>query len=149
MAFITNVIQDCSKSDFDQQVCYFSPTSRECPSGWQQAAFLSQDTARQQRQFCIANIAPGDLSSEALRFWNFGFWEKKGRQKDLASCTPASHKSYAFNLACFSVDHSIPGACAWSIETGRLSVGGHEVKIFKEYRQGRVGCEVDPIFRTG
>lgn len=116
-AFITKAIQDSGKSDFDQQVCYYSPVTQECPAGWKQTAFLSQNTARQQRRFCIADIAPQDLSPEALQFWSFGFWEKTGRQKDLVSCAPASHQSCVFNLECYPVDHSIPGACAWGIET--------------------------------
>ena len=49
-AFIAKAVQDSGKSDFDQQVCYFSPTVRGCPVGWRQAACLphrqySQTTA--------------------------------------------------------------------------------------------------------
>ena len=117
-AFVIKAMQDSGKSDFDQQVCYFSPTLRECPTGWKQAAFLASSLPRQQRQFCLADIAPEALSPDALQFWNWGFWEKAAKQKDLASRPMTGHGDCRFNLRCFPVDHSIPGACAWGIETG-------------------------------
>jgi len=117
-AFIAKSMQDSGKSDFDQQVCYFSPTVHECPTGWQQIACLTGNTAKQQRQFCLADARPEDLSPEAARFWNWGFWEKTPRQKELISRPLAGHRGASFNLRCFPVDHSIPGACAWGIETG-------------------------------
>ena len=116
-AFIAKAIQDSGKSDFDQQVCYFNRASFDCPTGWKQMAFLSENAAKQQRQFCIADIAPDDLSANATQFWISGFWEKTPRQKGLASCALLSHSGYTLNLRCFPVDHSIPGACAWAIET--------------------------------
>jgi ribonuclease J len=116
-AFIVKAMQDSGKADFDQQVCYFSPTVQECPTGWQQVACLAGDTIKQQRQFCIADRKPDELSTDAIRFWSWGFWEKTARQKDLASLPLASHTSINFNLRCFPVDHSIPGACAWGVET--------------------------------
>ena len=116
-AFITKAMQDSGKADFDQRVCYFSPASQECPRGWKQAAFLTSNTAKQQRQFCLADRDPVTLSPEALQFWRWGFWEKTPRQKELASCSLISHEVCSFNLRCFPVDHSIPGACAWGIKT--------------------------------
>jgi ribonuclease J len=116
-AFITKAIQDSGKSDFDQQVCYFNPVSVECPNGWKQTAFLSEGGAKQQRQFCIADRNPQDLSSDALQFWSSGFWGKGAKQKELISTPPRDHSGCSFNLRCFPVDHSIPGACAWGIET--------------------------------
>ncbi len=116
-AFIAKAIQDSGKSDFDQQVCYFSPATRGYPAGWKQEASLSGSMTRQQRQFCIADIKPEALSPEATQFWEWGFWEKATRQKELASCPLSAHSNCSFNLRCFPVDHSIPGACAWGIET--------------------------------
>ncbi len=116
-AFIAKAMQDSGKSDFDQQVCYFSPTMRECPTGWKQIAFLTSNLARQQRQFCIADADPVALSPDAIQFWSWGFWEKAAKQKELASCPMTTHSDCSFNLRCFPVDHSIPGACAWGIET--------------------------------
>jgi ribonuclease J len=116
-AFITKAIQDSGKSDFDQQVCYFNPVSVECPNGWKQVAFLSGSGSKQQRQFCIADKRPKDLGPDAMQFWSSGFWEKSAKQKELISILPTDHSGCSFSLRCFPVDHSIPGACAWAIET--------------------------------
>jgi ribonuclease J len=116
-AFISKAMQDSGKADFDQQVCYFSPAERGKPSGWKQDACITSDSAKRQRQFCLADIKPETLSPEAVRFWSWGFWEKTPKQKELISCDLDSHSQSIFNLSCFPVDHSIPGACAWGIET--------------------------------
>ena len=117
-AFITKSVQDSGRADFDQQVCYFTPTVRECPAGWKQVAHVSSRDAKKQRQFCIADRRPEDLSTDAAQFWERGFWERSKGQKELASCPLKNEEGCAFNLRCFPVDHSIPGACAWGIETG-------------------------------
>jgi ribonuclease J len=117
-AFIAKVMQDSGKSGFDQSVCYFNPVAWDCPDGWKQAALISDSkTPRQQRQFCIGDRAPENLSADATQFWTFGFWEKTARQKELVSCALMAHGGCSFSLRCFPVDHSIPGACAWGIET--------------------------------
>ena len=116
-AFITKAIQDSGKADFDQQVCYFSPTTREYPAGWRQIACLTGQKEKRQRRFCLADVKPEALSPAATEFWHRGFWEKAARQKELVSCPLASHHDSRFNLRCFPVDHSIPGACAWGVET--------------------------------
>ncbi|HEX7363801.1 MAG TPA: MBL fold metallo-hydrolase RNA specificity domain-containing protein, partial [Dehalococcoidia bacterium] len=115
-AFISKAMQDSGKADFDQQVCYFTPTELKKPEGWQQEACLSGVSAKQ-RQFCISDVKPEALSPEAVQFWNWGFWEKRPKQKELVSCPMTGHGGCSFNLRCFPVDHSIPGACAWGIET--------------------------------
>jgi ribonuclease J len=114
-AFITKAMQDSGKSDIDSQVCYISPVIRDCPTGWKQEACITSSAAKEQRQFCV-DSDPEKLSDEARRFWSSGFWEKTGRQKELIPCPLTSYQS-AFNLLCLPVDHSIPGACAWGIET--------------------------------
>ncbi len=115
-AFVTKAIQDSGKSDFDQQVCYFNPTSHGYPKGLKQVACLTGD-AKQQRQFCVADVKPEAMNPEAVEFWRWGFWKKTTRQKELASCPLTSHSGCSLSLRCFPVDHSIPGACAWGIET--------------------------------
>ncbi len=117
-AFLTKAIQDSGKSDFDQQVCYFTGYEQGCPTGWKQPSLLSTSDPKQQRQFCAGDIDPASLGSEAVKFWGSGFWEKGPKQKDLASCPVAGHGNCCFKLRCFPVDHSIRGACAWAIETG-------------------------------
>ncbi|MFH0769685.1 MAG: MBL fold metallo-hydrolase RNA specificity domain-containing protein [Chloroflexota bacterium] len=140
-AFITKAIQDSGKSDFDQQVCYFSPTTRDFPTGWRQIACVAGNAAKEQRQFCLADIKPEDLSLEAMQFWSLGFWEKKTKQKELISCPLASQSGCSFTLRCFPVDHSIPGACAWGIETssgwvvysGDLRLHGKRTELTKRF----------------
>ena len=118
-AFISKAMQDSGKSGFDQSVCYFNPVAWDCPGGWKQSALLSDSrTPKQQRQFCIADGHLGELSAEAVQFWAQGFWEKTPKQKELVSCPLNAHSDCSFNLRCFPVDHSIPGACAWGVETG-------------------------------
>jgi ribonuclease J len=109
-AFITKAIQDSGKADFDQQVCYFTPRVEECLKGWKQGAYVVSSGGDHQRRFGVAD-QPG-LSEEAR-----DFWERATRQKKLASQPLEGVDSCSFNLRCFPVDHSIPGACAWGIET--------------------------------
>lgn len=116
-ALIAKAVQDSGKADFDQQVCYYNPTSLDYPTGWKQQAFLSSGEAKQQRQFCIADMDPKDLNALTKEYWANGFWEKTKKQKGIASCELNDHSGCAFNIKCFPVDHSMLGACAWGIET--------------------------------
>ncbi len=142
-ALLTKAIQDSGKSDFDQQVCYFSPTEWGCPTGLKQTAVLTGAGPKQVRQFCVGDLDPKDLSQETHQFWSSGFWEKSPRQKGLASCALADHKGSRFKLRCFPVDHSIPGACAWGIETnsgwvvysGDLRLHGKRSELTKAFIQ--------------
>jgi ribonuclease J len=110
-AFIAKAIQDSGKADFDQQVCYFTPRAEECLKGWKQGAYYASSSGDRQRRFRVANRA--GLSEEAERFW-----AEVIRQKKLDSQPLDDVGKCSFNLRCFPVDHSIPGACAWGIETG-------------------------------
>jgi ribonuclease J len=141
-AFIAKAMQDSGKSGLEHQVCYFSPVVRGCPSGWRQEALLSESAAaRQQRQFCIADVEPEALSADAVQFWESGFWEKTHKQKELVACPLAGDGGCKFNLRCYPVDHSIPGACAWGIETssgwviysGDLRLHGKRAELTKRF----------------
>ncbi len=110
-AFIAKAVQDSGISSFDQQVCYFTPRMEECLKGWKQGAFVASGSMDRQRRFCVPNRER--LSSEA-----HAFWEKGTRQKRLVSQPLDDISRCSFNLRCFPVDHSIPGACAWGVETG-------------------------------
>jgi ribonuclease J len=115
--FLTKAIQDSGKSDFEQQICYYSPLILGCPKGCRQVALLSGSETRQQRQFHIQDVKLQALPPEAAAFWQSGFWEKTGRQKEI-NCLPLkNHSDCALKIRCFPVDHSIPGAAAWGIET--------------------------------
>lgn len=140
-AFIAKAMQDSGKSGLEQQVCYFNPVVWGCPSGWKQEALLSECAARQQRQFCIADVETEALSADAVQFWESGFWEKTPKQKELVACPLAGDSGCGFNLCCFPVDHSIPGACAWGIETssgwviysGDLRLHGKRAELTKRF----------------
>jgi len=109
-AFIAKAVQDSGISSFDQQVCYFTPRVEECLKGWRQGAYVASSSGDCQRRFCVADKL--ELSEEAE-----DFWEKATRQKKLVSQPLDDIVHCSFNLRCFPVDHSIPGACAWGIET--------------------------------
>jgi len=117
-AFIAKAMQDSGRPDFDQEACYFTQKELDRPPDWKQEACLSSNRAKQQRQFRIADVSPESLSAQANDFWTRGFWEKTAKQKALASEYLDSHLNSSFPLRCFPVDHSIPGACAWGMETG-------------------------------
>jgi len=109
-AFIAKAVQDSGKADFDQQVCYFAPKVEECLKGWKQGAYFAGGGGDRQRRFCIPERSI--LSEGAL-----DFWERGTRQKKLDSQPLDDIGKCSLNLRCFPVDHSIPGACAWGIET--------------------------------
>ena len=109
-AFIAKAIQDSGRADFDQQVCYFTPRVEECLKGWRQGAYIASSSGDRQRRFGVADRSR--LSEEAERFWG-----EVIRQKKLDSHPLDDIGKCSFNLRCFPVDHSIPGACAWGIET--------------------------------
>ncbi len=109
-AFIAKAVQDSGISSFDQQVCYFTPRVEECLKGWKQGAYVASRSGDRQRPFCVVNKL--ELGEEAEDFWG-----KATRQKKLVSQPLDDIDKCSFNLRCFPVDHSIPGACAWGIET--------------------------------
>jgi ribonuclease J len=109
-AFIAKAMQDSGKAPFDQQVCYFTPRVEECLEGWKQGAYVTSSREDRQRRFCIADRLK--LSEEAEKFW-----EKTTRRKKLESQLLDDIDRCSFSLRCFPVDHSIPGACSWGIET--------------------------------
>lgn len=78
---------------------------------------ISAGGPKQQRRCCICDVDPSSLPENATQFWSYGFWEKKPNQKGIASCGLDDQNGCGFELRCFPVDHSIPGACAWGINT--------------------------------
>ncbi len=136
-AFIAKAVQDSGKADFDQQVCYFDYKQPGRPSSWKQEALLTTED-KQQRQFCISDAELETLSDDAVKFWL-----KSPRQKPLKTCSLTGHSSCTFNLQCFPVDHSIPGACAWCIETssgwviysGDLRMHGKQGDLTKKFME--------------
>jgi ribonuclease J len=113
-AFIVKSIQDTSAAGLNSQICYYGPVEYKKLDDWKQSAFYSTSDPKQQRKY---NIEPIPLCAEAQEFWESGFWEKGPREKPINSCALGPHNECLFNLQCYPVDHSIPGACAWAIET--------------------------------
>jgi ribonuclease J len=133
-AFIAKAIQDSGKADFDQQVCYFTPRVEECLKGWKQGAYMASGGGDRQRCFHIDDRSR--MSEQAERFWGEVIRQKKLDSQpleDIAKCS--------FNLCCFPLDHSIPGACAWGIETssgwvvysGDLRLHGKRAKLTETF----------------
>jgi ribonuclease J len=116
-AFLAKAIQDCGKSDLEHQIDYYTTVSPDCPKGCRQIALLSSSEAKKQRKFHIPESQLKALSFKAFEFWRTGFWENTGRKKELESCELRNHSECPFETRCLPVDHSIPGACAWGIET--------------------------------
>ncbi len=135
-AFVAKAVQDSGISSFDQQVCYFTPRVEECLKGWRQGAYVASSSGDCQRRFCVADKL--ELSDEAG-----DFWEKATRHKKLVSQPLDDIVHCSFNLRCFPVDHSVPGACAWAIETssgwviysGDLRLHGRHGELTKSMRR--------------
>jgi ribonuclease J len=142
-AFIAKAMQDSGKSPFDQQVCYFTPRVEECLEGWKQGAYVTSSTVDRQRRFCVADKL--ELSEGAEKFWG-----KATRKKKLDSQLLDGIGKCSFNLRCFPVDHSIPGACSWGIETssgwviysGDLRLHGRHGKVTESMI--REACQLHP-----
>ena len=114
-AFIAKAIQDTAgSSEFEKEICYFSPRSPR-------QDYLGSDRGvRQQRRFKMVDI--DNLSKEALLFWNhrcssdrkMRYWEPIQQLKQL-EFQPKTIGGLP--LLSFPVDHSIPGALAYAVET--------------------------------
>jgi len=110
-AFIAKAIQDTSGgNEFEKEVCYFSPRSLR------QDYLGSDRDVRHQRRFKMVDI--NNLSKRALLFWNhrckMGQWEpiQQLQQPEFQPKTIGR-----LPLLSFPVDHSIPGALAYAVET--------------------------------
>jgi len=141
-AFLAKAIQDSGKSGLDQQICYYNPNKYDIPAGWRQSSYTSDRAEPSiQRQFRLGDIDPSLLNSQSIDFWSVGFWERSARQKQMDSRSLEKSDLSGFNMKCFPVDHSIPGACAWAIETnsgwiiysGDLRLHGKRPELTREF----------------
>ena len=114
-AFIAKVIQDTAGgSEFEKEVCYFNP--RQLSQGY----LASSKGNRCQRKFQIVDI--DNLPEKAQSFWNSRCVSRGGicqwetmEQLQLVRFRPKSIGGLP--LSSFPVDHSIPGALAYAVET--------------------------------
>lgn len=149
-ALIAKAIQDSKRPDFDQQVCYFTPRVEECLNGWKQGAYFTSSEGDRQRRFRVPDNS--QLSEDARKFW-----EGATRQKKFASQPLGDLSECGFNLRCFPVDHSIPGACAWGIETsagwviysGDLRLHGKRGKLTETFIEEAAKLQPEALILEG
>lgn len=108
-AFVAKAIQDSGRSDFESEVVYAVPRQLNA-AGLLESGHYAK-VAAQQRPFHVFDRA--GLSAEARSFWE----ETPGaRGLDPISLSAASDAG-GLEVRCFPVDHSIPGACAFAVNT--------------------------------
>ncbi|MBI4294777.1 MAG: exonuclease [Chloroflexi bacterium] len=111
-AFTARAMQDSSGTDFEKEVCYFSP--RRLKQG-----YLSVEGDYRQRPFGFVD-APG-LSAQAQALWN----SSPAKRKNLEMCSgpDGCHQVGRLPLRYFPVSHSVMGAAAFAVETSAGWVG--------------------------
>ncbi|MBT9159903.1 MAG: MBL fold metallo-hydrolase RNA specificity domain-containing protein [Dehalococcoidia bacterium] len=105
-AFIAKAMQDSTPPNFEREVCYSLP--RESREGY----LRSQGTYRL-RPFAFMDSS--SINEEARAFWNSSPIKKKTLSTDSYCFAP--EKIGALRVRFFPVDHSIPGAAAFAVET--------------------------------
>ncbi|MCR4397534.1 MAG: exonuclease [Firmicutes bacterium] len=107
-AVISKAMQDVAQSGLGREVCYVIP--RE-PRGGLLSSGNSRKCPARQRQFFFLDRVP--------RGEDFGdFWRRTGSTRQLEWREPETRLEIGgLNVRFWPVDHSIPGACAFGIET--------------------------------
>lgn len=105
-AFVAKAMQDSSPSNFEKEVCYANLRKLE-------GGYLRVQGNYTRRPFVFLDNP--QLSEEAEGFWN----SSPVKHKALEFLPAPTEKERIGNLRIkfFSVDHSIPGACAFAVET--------------------------------
>ena len=111
-AFIAKAMQDSVPPNFEKEVCY------SLPRGSKGGYLRSQGTYRP-RPFVFLDSP--SISREAQDFWNSPPTKKNPLRPDPYCSTP--EKIGGLRLKFFPVDHSIPGATAFAVETSSGWVG--------------------------
>lgn len=127
-AFIAKAMQDSSPSNFEKEVCYASPRKLE-------DGYLRAQGSYIRRPFLFLDSPK--LSPKAWEFWN----STPMKRRPLELIPPPSEKG--IKLKFFPVDHSIPGACAFAVETssgwvvytGDLRLKGREGQKTRDFIQ--------------
>lgn len=118
-AFVAKAVQDSGKGDMEKEVCYLTPREHVFPKlgkdkqdgeGALRAANSKKVNARQ-RPFYLFDC--NELTPGARRFWA----DTPGA-RDLDSRSPTPVEGIGpLRLRNFPLDHSVPGACAYAVET--------------------------------
>jgi ribonuclease J len=111
-AFVSKAMQDSTPPNFEKEVCY------SMPKGTQKGYLRSQGTYKP-RPFAFLNCLA--LSDEAQDFWYSSPTRKRPLVAEPYICMP--EKIGGLRLKSFPVDHSIPGATAFAVETSLGWVG--------------------------
>ena len=105
-AFIAKAMQDSSPSNFEKEVCYASPRKLE-------DGYLRSQGNYIRRPFLFLDNS--ELTPKAWGFWNSTSTKRKLLEP--SPPPPERERIGKLRLKFFPVDHSIPGACAFAVET--------------------------------
>ena len=111
-AFIARAIQDSAPGDLEKEVCYSNPRAL-------QGDYRSPGKNLHLRPFCFVDC--NSLSPAAEDFWVAS--PQSSKKMIPPPSTNYNGKVGALPLQYFPVDHSIPGACAFALETSVGWVG--------------------------
>ncbi|MBI2847442.1 MAG: exonuclease [Chloroflexi bacterium] len=114
-ALIAKAVQDTQGgSDFEREVSYFSPRKL-------QNEYLRSEGVRVQRPFYFVDVK--DLSPQVRRFWDGRFVKPRNKpiewmeMDSLAEVGFVPERAGNLKFRHWPVDHSVPGACAYAVET--------------------------------
>lgn len=105
-AFIAKAVQDSAPQDIEKEVCYSNP--RVLQNGYR-----TPERVLRQRPFCFVDSPPLSLDAQ-------GYWDKSPMKTKKLVPSPAPSdvgRVGSLPIRYFSVDHSIPGACSFAVET--------------------------------
>jgi len=105
-AFIAKAMQDSSPSNFEKEVCYASPRKLE-------DGYLRAQGNYIRRPFLFLDNP--ELTPKAQEFWDCTPMKRKPLEP--SPPPPERERIGQLRLKFFPVDHSIPGACAFAVET--------------------------------
>jgi ribonuclease J len=113
-AFIAKAMQDSAPQDIEKEVCYSNP--RILRDGYR-----TPDKNEKLRQRPFSFLDCPSLSPGARKFWD----KSPMKTKELNPCPAAvdGRRIGSLPLRYFPVDHSIPGACSFAVETSVGWVG--------------------------
>ena len=111
-AFIAKAMQDSGPTDFERDVCYFSPRKMREGYLWPEGPYC-------QRQFVFVDGLP--LGEEAKSFWQES--PTKTRALNPYKMPITGNQVGSLRFRHFPVDHSIFGASAFAVETSLGWIG--------------------------
>ncbi|HXG42843.1 MAG TPA: MBL fold metallo-hydrolase RNA specificity domain-containing protein [Dehalococcoidia bacterium] len=117
-ALVMKAVQDCAPSDIEGEVVYAVPRLPKKDLGVLEAGDYNKVAARQ-RRFCVFGPTP---APEADAFWRETPGSRPLESRPFQLAPQVLHLG-PFAVRCFPVDHSIPGAAGFLIETGGLAIG--------------------------